>query len=72
MPATALCSVENNPLRLLTADCSLVRVVTFELSWFIGSDAIETARLITWLKSLEKVLVPLNIGLLGVLILNSS
>jgi hypothetical protein len=70
--AIAVCNDENKLLKLLSAVCSPVNAVLLVFNWSMGSDAIDTARVTTCERSAEKVLVPLNIGLVAVLMVNSS
>src|SRR5205823_6491703 len=63
---------EKDPLKVFSAVCSAVRLVFWLLSSVIGRDAICCARVMTWAKSLEYVLLPLKTGLVELLIRNSS
>src|SRR4051794_15161823 len=65
---TEACNDENAPLRALSAVCSAVRLFFWLFSSEIGSDAIFCARVMTWAKSLENVLLPVKIELVALLI----
>jgi len=57
---TEACNEVNALLMEFNAVCSAVRLVCWLVSREIGSDAICCARVMTWAKSLEKVLLPVK------------